>query len=80
SLLSGTFYVIDKLAPAFQVISRANPFFYMISGFRYGFLGQSDLGEGAEPVVQAAIGVGVLNLVLAVITYKVLKSGWKLKD
>ncbi len=80
SLLSGTFYVIDKLAPAFQIISRANPFFYMISGFRYGFLGQSDLGAGAAPVVQAAIGVAVLNLVLALITYKVLKSGWKLKD
>ena len=39
SLLSGTFYVIDNLAPAFQAVSRANPFFYVISGFRYGFLG-----------------------------------------
>ena len=40
SLLSGTFYVIDNLAPAFQIVSRANPFFYVISGFRYGFLGE----------------------------------------
>src|SRR5690606_27915645 len=34
SLLSGTFYVIGNLSPLFQTISRANPFFYMISGFR----------------------------------------------
>jgi ABC-2 type transport system permease protein len=80
SLLSGTFYVIDNLAPAFQAVSRANPFFYVISGFRYGFLGESDMGEGAGAVAQAAIGLGVLNLVMAVIVYRVLKSGWKLKD
>ncbi len=35
SLLSGTFYSIDRLAPTFQAISHANPFFYVISGFRY---------------------------------------------
>jgi ABC-2 type transport system permease protein len=45
SLLSGTFYVIDNLAPAFQSVSRLNPFFYVISGFRFGFLGQSDIGS-----------------------------------
>jgi hypothetical protein len=45
SLLSGTFYVIDNLAPAFQAVSRLNPFFYVISGFRFGFLGQSDIGS-----------------------------------
>ncbi len=39
SLLSGTFYSVDGLAPAFRAISHANPFFYVISGFRYGFLG-----------------------------------------
>jgi ABC-2 type transport system permease protein len=80
SLLSGTFYVIDNLAPVFQAVSRANPFFYVISGFRYGFLGQSDIGEGSAPVVQAAIGLGLFNLVLTFATYKILKSGWKLKD
>ena len=80
SLLSGTFYVIDNLAPAFQAISRANPFFYVISGFRYGFLGESDIGEGAGAVLQAAIGLGALNLVMAIIVYRVLKSGWKIKD
>lgn len=80
SLLSGTFYVISNLSPLFQMISRANPFFYMISGFRFGFLGSSDIGNTNEAVIGAAIGVGVLNLVLGIITYRVLKSGWKLKS
>ena len=80
SLLSGTFYVIDNLAPAFQVISRANPFFYIISGFRFGFLGQSDIGSTNWAVLHSAIGLGVLNAVLALVTYMVLRSGWKLKS
>ncbi|MEP3050959.1 MAG: ABC transporter permease [Erythrobacter sp.] len=78
SLLSGTFYVIDNLAPAFQAVSRANPFFYVISGFRYGFLGQSDIGA-ASAVVLAAGGLLVLNAAIALVIYAVLKSGWKLK-
>lgn len=80
SLLSGTFYVIDNLAPAFQAVSRANPFFYMISGFRFGFIGESDIGNTNEAVIGAAVGVGVLNLVLAWATYRVLRSGWKIKS
>ena len=79
SLLSGTFYVIDNLAPAFQAVSRGNPFFYVISGFRFGFLGHSDMGATNGAVLGGALGLGALNLVLAVVTYAVLKSGWKLK-
>jgi ABC-2 type transport system permease protein len=79
SLLSGTFYVIDNLAPAFQTISRLNPFFYVISGFRFGFLGQSDIGSTNMAVLHSALGLGVLNIALAVVTYAVLRSGWKLK-
>jgi len=80
SLLSGTFYVIDNLAPAFQVISRFNPFFYVISGFRFGFLGQSDIGSTNQAVLNGAIGLGVLNLVLGLLLYALLRSGWKLKS
>ncbi|KWV92208.1 multidrug ABC transporter permease [Erythrobacter sp. YT30] len=79
SLLSGTFYVIDNLAPAFQAVSRANPFFYVISGFRYGFLGESDIG-GDQQVLMAAMGIGFLNVVGAFVVYAVLRSGWKLKS
>ncbi len=80
SLLSGTFYVIDNLAPAFQTISRFNPFFYVISGFRFGFLGASDIGDTNMAVLHSAIGLGVLNLVLGTVTYLLLRSGWKLKS
>jgi len=79
ALLSGTFYVIDNLAPAFQAISRVNPFFYVISGFRFGFLGRSDIGATNQAVLHGALGLGVLNAVLAVACYRMLKSGWRLK-
>lgn len=79
SLLSGTFYVIDNLAPVFQAVSRANPFFYVISGFRYGFLGESDIG-GQSDVVIAAIAMGAINVAIAIVVYVVLRSGWKLKS
>jgi ABC-2 type transport system permease protein len=75
SLLSGTFYSVNQLAPAFRAVSHANPFFYVISGFRYGFLGISD-----TPIVVGAIGLLVLNIVLANVCYALLKSGWKIKS
>ncbi|MDT0576878.1 ABC transporter permease [Croceicoccus sp. F390] len=80
SLLSGTFYVIDNLAPFFQAISRLNPFFYVISGFRFGFLGRSDIGDTNMAVLHGALGLGVLNLVLGMATYLILRSGWKLRS
>ena len=42
SFLSGTFYSIDRLPEFLQIVSKANPFFYMIDGFRYSFIGQAD--------------------------------------
>ncbi len=74
SLLSGTFYAIDRLAPAFQKFSRFNPFHYVISGFRYGFIGATD-----SPVLVGALGLLGLNVVLIATCYFVLKSGWKLR-
>jgi ABC-2 type transport system permease protein len=79
SLLSGTFYTIENLHGVFQTVSRLNPFFYVISGFRYGFLGASDIG-GAAQVAAAGIGLLVLNGVLAAGVYALLRSGWKLKS
>ncbi|MBT0669778.1 ABC transporter permease [Novosphingobium profundi] len=79
SLLSGTFYVIDNLAPAFQAVSRVNPFFYVISGFRFGFLGESDIGDTNLAVLHSALGMTLVDLALAVLVYLVLRSGWKLK-
>jgi ABC-2 type transport system permease protein len=75
ALLSGTFYSVDKLSPVFQAVSHANPFFYIISGFRYGFLGQSD-----SPIATGAIVLLGVNIVFALFAYYLLKSGWKLKN
>jgi ABC-2 type transport system permease protein len=75
SLLSGTFYSIHQLAPSFQAVSHANPFFYVISGFRYGFLGISD-----SPLPVGAIGLLVLNIVLWALGYALIRRGWKIKN
>jgi ABC-2 type transport system permease protein len=74
SLLSGTFYSVSQLAPTFRAVSHANPFFYVISGFRYGFLGISD-----SPLIVGAVGLLVLNLILWLICWLLLRSGWKIK-
>ncbi len=74
ALLSGTFYSIDRLAPAFQVVSRINPFHYAISGFRYGFIGAAD-----SPILGGALVLAGINAALAFLTYALLESGWKLK-
>src|SRR5262249_13854241 len=42
TFLSGTFYTAAQLPPAWQFLCHLNPFFYMIDGFRYGFIGVSD--------------------------------------
>ncbi len=80
TMLSGTFYVIHNLHPTFQAISRANPFFYIISGFRYGFLGVSDIGDSNMAVLNGALYLGGLTLFMGWVLYALLKSGWKLKS
>ena len=75
SLLSGTFYSVQQLAPTFQAVSHANPFFYVISGFRYGFLGISD-----SPITVGAIVLFLLNIGLWAACYGLVKGGWKIKQ
>lgn len=41
--LGGVFYSISMLPPFWQVVSQLNPVLYMINGFRYGILGDSDI-------------------------------------
>ena len=75
SLLSGTFYSVHQLAPSFQAVSHANPFFYVISGFRFGFLGLSD-----SPLAVGAGGLLLLNVALWAICYSLIRRGWKIKN
>ncbi len=75
SLLSGTFYAIDRLHPAFQMFSRLNPFHYVIAGFRFGFIGVAD-----SPVMIGGLVILGIDIALAALCYALLESGWKLKN
>ncbi len=74
TFLSGVFYSIHSLPPFWQAVSHANPFFYMIDGFRYGFFGVSDVA----PAFSLAV-VGTAFVVLATVALQLLKSGYKLR-
>ena len=74
SFLSGTFYSVTDLPVFFQHISHANPFFYMIDGFRYGFFGQSDV----NPWTSVAI-VATFLVLLALFAIRLLRSGYRLR-
>jgi ABC-2 type transport system permease protein len=75
SFLSGTFYSIRDLPGVWQQISHMNPFFYMIDGFRYSMLGESD----ASPLLGMAVLTG-MNVGLALIAYSMFKRGYRLKS
>ena len=74
TFLSGVFYSVHSLPPVWQAVSRANPFFYMIDGFRYGFFGASDVA----PLLSLAVMVVSFALVSAGALW-MLASGYKLR-
>ncbi|NDI84699.1 ABC transporter permease [Undibacterium crateris] len=74
TFLSGVFYSIHSLPAFWQGLSRFNPFFYMIDGFRFGFFGKSDV----DPVFSLMI-VAVFFLLLAGLAVQMLKRGYKLR-
>ncbi|GAA0599678.1 ABC transporter permease [Caenispirillum bisanense] len=74
SFLSGTFYSIERLPEHLQFLAHLNPFFYMIDGFRYGFIGHPD----AMPLTGLAV-VAATNVVLLAVTYVMFRTGYKLK-
>jgi ABC-2 type transport system permease protein len=74
SFLSGSFYSIDRLPDGFRTAAMMNPFFYMIDGFRAGFIGHSD-----GSVMGGVIILAVANLVLLAATWWMMATGYKLK-
>ena len=74
TMLSGVFYSIHSLPPAWQTVSHFNPFFYMIDGFRYGFFGVSDI----PPWNSLAIVI-FFFIVVSVIALRLLQKGYKLR-
>jgi len=74
TMLSGVFYSIQSLTAFWRGLSHANPFFYMIDGFRYGFFGASDVTPWVSLAVVAIALAAVASLCLLL-----LKSGYKLR-
>ncbi len=75
TFLSGVFYSINSLPRFWAEVSRWNPFFYMIDGFRYGFFGQSD-----QPVVMSFVIMASAALLLTIFCVRLLSAGYKLRD
>jgi ABC-2 type transport system permease protein len=74
TFLSGVFYSVHSLPLVWQVLSHANPFFYLIDGFRYGFFGVSDVA----PAISLSV-LGVSLLLISAGALRMLASGYKLR-
>lgn len=74
TFLAGVFYSVHSLPPFWQAVTRVNPFFYVIDGFRYGFFGQSDVRPAAS-LVFATGAFGALSW----LTLHLLRRGYKLR-
>jgi ABC-2 type transport system permease protein len=74
AFLSGTFYSAERLPPLWQGVAHANPLFYMIDGFRYGFIGHADGSLAAGLLVMIAV-----NAALALLAWRAFAVGYKLK-
>ena len=74
TFLAGVFYSVHSLPPFWQAISRLNPFFYAVDGFRYGFFGQADISPAVSlPIATAAFAA------LSFLTLFLLHRGYKLR-
>ena len=74
TFLSGVFYSTHSLPELWRHVSRLNPFFYMIDGFRYGFFGVSDI----DPLACLAV-VAVFFALIAALAMRLIASGYKLR-
>lgn len=74
TFLSGTFYLVERLPEPFATISHFNPIFYLIDGFRAGFIGNAE-----SNLLVGAVLSGLLTLVMAWACWAVFRSGWRLK-
>jgi len=74
TFLAGVFYSMHTLPPFWRTVSKLNPFFYAIDGFRYGFFGQSDVDPWAS-LVFATATLAALSLM----TLQLLRRGYKLR-
>lgn len=74
AFLSGTFYSVNHLPKIWYYITHANPFFYMIDGFRYGMTGYTD-----GSMAFGAVFITISNIALWFVCYHLLRKGYKIK-
>ena len=74
TFLSGTFYTIERLPEFWRFLANWNPFFYIIDGFRYGFLGTSD-----SNIIVGIFFLGISNIFFLILTIRIFKKGYCLK-
>lgn len=71
----GVFYSVSMLSPFWQKLSYFNPILYMVNAFRYGMLGVSDV-----PIQFSVITLVVLNIILFLLSWRILVKGVGLKS
>ena len=74
TMLSGVFYSVQSLPEFWQMVSRINPVFYLIDGFRYGFFAVSD----AAPWLSLGVA-SAFTLLVGWLSYGLLVRGYKLR-
>ena len=75
TFLGGAFYSIDMLPPAWRTVTLFNPVVYLISGFRWSFYGQSDVGVGIS------LAMTVVFLAICIVTVAwIFRTGYRLKN
>lgn len=75
TFLSGTFYSIDRLPEPWHLMALYNPFYYMIDGFRSGFV-----GHAPDHAVAGVFFLLAANAVLMGACYMMIRSGYKIKS
>ena len=75
SFLSGTFYSVKVLPDILQTLIQFNPLFYLIDGFRYGFLGVAD-----SNIAIGVVFISIINMCLFFAVMLVLRAGWRIKS
>ncbi len=74
TFLSGTFYLVDRLPEPFRSGSHFNPFFYLIDGFRYGFIGHAEGSLYTGVLMTAGLVVALTSVCLWM-----FETGYKIK-
>lgn len=74
AFLSGTFYSVERLPGVWNTLAHMNPLFFLIDGFRAGFIGKAD-----GPLLLGALVVAAVNALLWACCHWMFKTGYKLK-